>query len=76
MFPKGNQLYLAAALLLVALIAAYLIYTQVSERNAVADCAVHAGDAVKRNSPQSVKDGNGIYDAFFKACMGKRGFER
>ena len=73
---KSNTVYIVWGLLILAAVAGYFIYANVNERSAVAECSASASQAIKTNNPQTASEGDQIYNVFFKACMGKRGFER
>lgn len=50
------------------------------EKTAISTCSVHAAEFVKTNARSagdlSANDGDTLFDVAFKACMGKRGYER
>lgn len=77
---KNYKPYVIIFLIIFATLVGYFIYSQIEEKNAVTECSAKASQAVKENNPTTSNGinpeaGNQIYDVFFKACMGKNGYE-
>lgn len=69
---KSLQLYVVVAILVGALLISFQIY----QKNSVAVCTEKSSEVVKSREGISISNAKALYDLFYKACMGRRGFER